>query len=180
MRGCTFPDSLTSRFSLLPTEPSFFVDELMIQSDYSHKSVTNKNQYQLTTIWRGCLPLLIFAVLLARRSLRCTLLSFDPANANLPPYDSKILVGINRWARDKPLEDLQAMRQSHRRFMFYYYFAVDVYGASDRRIQLPPCVLAAVRHRYPQRLVDNDYIGHRDEWMVYFISIFMVWKCWIM
>jgi hypothetical protein len=35
-------------------------------------------------------------------------------------------------------------------FILYYWFAVDYFGAQDR-IELPACVLAAVRSKYPER-----------------------------
>ena len=87
---------------------------------------------------------------------------FDPeADVTLPSYDHPVLVRINRWAVNKDAADLSRLTQSHRRFMFYYYFAVDIFGAVER-IRLPECVLAAVRHQYPQLVTEIDYVGHRD------------------
>ena len=76
-------------------------------------------------------------------------------------YDHPILTRINRWVIGMPAEEIAALENNHKRFIFYYYFALNFFAARDR-IKLPACVIAAVRHKYPQANDETDYVGHID------------------
>ena len=86
---------------------------------------------------------------------------FEVHSAELPAYDHQILTRINRWVIEQPATEIARMQNNHKRFILYYYFAVNFFSARDR-IKLPECVVAAVRHKYPQQQHDRDYVGHKE------------------
>ena len=74
----------------------------------------------------------------------------------LPDYDDILITRINRFIQ-KDI-DMDILAQPKRRFILYYWFAVDYFGALER-IRLPACTLAAVRAKYPN-LKGLRYTGH--------------------
>ena len=83
-----------------------------------------------------------------------------PGTLELPPHDHPVLVSICKWARDQLPEELSEIGNNHKRFILYYFFAVEVFGARTR-ICLPHCVVTAIRYKYPNP-VGIPYVGHRD------------------
>ena len=80
---------------------------------------------------------------------------------SLSAVSNEVLIRMNRWVLDKPPEEIKALENRHKRFILYYYIALNFFAARDR-IKLPDCVIAAVRHRYPQHIDEDDYVGHKD------------------
>ena len=77
----------------------------------------------------------------------------------LPPCESPFIMKMTkRWLQNRHPSELEHNR--HRRFLLYYYFACEVFGATDR-IRLPACVVSAVRAMYPNP-PGEAYVGHRD------------------
>jgi len=74
----------------------------------------------------------------------------------LPRFDDPVLLRLaTRWLQEKP-----PTAPGHRRFILYYWFAITVFGATER-IRLPACVVAAVRAAYPNP-PGVPYVGHID------------------
>ena len=77
-------------------------------------------------------------------------------------YDNNVTLSCFSFAPSVHLYQLnQVVENNHKRFIFYYYFALNFFAARDR-IKLPACVIAAVRHKYPQANDETDYVGHID------------------
>ena len=85
---------------------------------------------------------------------------FDVKQASLPEYTHPALIRINRWVREKEPEELDEFPQGWKRFILYYFFAIDVFGARHR-IRLPDCVVTAIRSKYPNP-AGVPYVGHKD------------------
>ena len=77
---------------------------------------------------------------------------------DLPDYTVQSVIGLSqKWIEDD--QDIADMPNRLRRFVLYYFMALDTFGALDR-IKLPACVVSAIRAKYPQDLGDNGYKGH--------------------
>jgi hypothetical protein len=84
----------------------------------------------------------------------------DLVAGKLPAYDDDAVVSINPWAKCKSPAEIQSLRPALKRFLLYYWFAIDVFGAVERT-KLPDCIIAAVRSKYPNP-PGVAYIGHID------------------
>ena len=76
----------------------------------------------------------------------------------LPDFDDNALVGTNRHIPADFRNDLSVLNAEKRRFILYYWFATNIFGARTR-IRLPVCVVSAVRSKYPN-LKGIEYVGH--------------------
>jgi hypothetical protein len=75
---------------------------------------------------------------------------------DLVAYDNDVILKLaSRWVRE---QDPTELPPKHRRFLLYYWFAIDRFGATDR-VRLPDCVVAAVRSKYPNEK-GEAYLGY--------------------